>query len=110
MSTTSPDRPPSDPSFAETAMRLGGKSEEEATRTGAIDKADDEVERLFEKRRQTTASPIHRAVWDRGFPVELFEAAEAKTPADVQQVMDASLAVVERHRKAGTILDENGKT
>lgn len=91
-------------------MRLGGKSEEEATRTGAIDKADDEVERLFEKRRQTTASPIHRAVWDRGFPVDLFEAAEEKTPADVQQVMDASLAVVERHRKAGTILDENGKT
>ncbi len=91
-------------------MRLGGKSEEEATRTGAIDKADDEVERLFEKRRQTTASPIHRAVWDRGFPVELFEAAEVKTPADVQQVMDASIAVVERHRSAGTVLDENGKT
>jgi alkylation response protein AidB-like acyl-CoA dehydrogenase len=114
MSTTSP--PPrtgdtsSDPSFAETAMRLGGKSDEEATRTGAIDKADDEVERLFEKRRQTTASPVHRAVWDRGFPVELFDSAEEKTPADVQQVMDASIAVVDRYRKAGTLLDENGKT
>ena len=27
-------------SFAETAMRLGGKSEEEARRMGAVDKAD----------------------------------------------------------------------
>ncbi len=110
MSTTSPDRPSTDPSFAETAMRLGGKSDEEATRTGAIDKADDEVERLFEKRRQTTASPVHRAVWDRGFPAELFDSAEVTTPADVQQVMDASIAVVRRHRNADTLLDENGKT
>ncbi len=110
MSTTSPNRPSSDPSFAETAMRLGGKSDEEATRTGAIDKADDEVETLFEKRRQTTASPVHRAVWDRGFPVELFDSADVTTPADVQQVMDASIAVVHRHRNAGTLLDENGKT
>ncbi len=30
-------------SFAETALRLGGKSDEEATRTGAIDQADDQV-------------------------------------------------------------------
>ena len=110
MTTTAPDRPSSDPSFAETAMRLGGKSDEEAKRTGAIDKADDEVETLFEKRRQTTASPVHRAVWDRGFPVELFDSAEEKTPADVQQVMDASIAVVHRHRNAGTLLDESGKT
>lgn len=110
MSTTSPpDRPPTDPSFAETAMRLGGKSDEEAKRTGAIDRADDEVEGLFEKRRQTTASPIHRAVWDRGFPVELFEAAQEKTPADVQQVMDTSISIVHRHRNGGTLLDANGK-
>ena len=34
-------------SFAETALKLGGKSDEEARRTGAIDKADDQVEALF---------------------------------------------------------------
>ena len=31
-------------SFAETALKLGGKSEDEARRTGVIDKADDQVE------------------------------------------------------------------
>src|SRR5262245_57084499 len=36
-------------SFAETAMRLGGKSEEEARRMGAVDKADEQVESLFEQ-------------------------------------------------------------
>jgi hypothetical protein len=46
MSTsTQPDR--EQQSFAETALRLGGKTEEEARRTGALDKADDQVESLF---------------------------------------------------------------
>lgn len=113
MSTTSPppesqipsppaDQPP-DPSFAETAMKLGGKSEDEARRMGAIDRADDEVERLFQKQYQTTQSPIHRAVWDRSLPVDLFEAAHESTPPDVQQVMSHSLDVVRRHREAGTL-------
>ena len=31
-------------SFAETAMQLAGKSEEESKRTGAVDRADDQVE------------------------------------------------------------------
>ena len=49
-------------SFAETALRLGGKSVEEAIRTGAIDRADDNVEKLFQPQYQTVNSPVHRAV------------------------------------------------
>ena len=45
-------------SFAETALRMGGKSEEEAKRTGAVDKADEQVDKLF--LFQTAASPIRR--------------------------------------------------
>jgi hypothetical protein len=41
------DASPDGASFAETALRLGGKSDEEARRTGAIDKADEQVEALF---------------------------------------------------------------
>jgi alkylation response protein AidB-like acyl-CoA dehydrogenase len=96
-------------SFAETALKLGGKSEEEARRTGAIDKADDQVEGLFAARFQTVNSPVHRAVWERHLPVELFSATAAETPADVTRVMDESLAVVRRHRKSGSLLDERGK-
>jgi alkylation response protein AidB-like acyl-CoA dehydrogenase len=116
MTTTSPPpapRPPAnDPvetSFAETALKLGGKSEEEARRTGAIDRADDQVEQLFKAQYQTVNSPIHRAVWERTLPVELFEAAHESTPPDVQQVMSHSLDVVRKHRAAKTLLNAENK-
>src|SRR5215813_2521386 len=88
--------PPTGPSFAETALTLGGKSADEARRTGAIDTADDQVEALFAPQYQTANSPAHRAVWDRGVPVELFVSTPPKTPPDVQQVMDDSIAAVRR--------------
>jgi alkylation response protein AidB-like acyl-CoA dehydrogenase len=117
MTTTSPpqdtpavpaDAPP-DASFAETALKLGGKSEDEARRMGAIDRADDQVERLFQPQYQTVNSPIHRAVWDRQLPVELFEASHESTPPDVQQVMSRSLEVVRRNRSAGLLYNSEGK-
>lgn len=96
-------------SFAETALKLGGKSADEARRTGAIDAADDQVERLFARQYQTVNSPAHRAVWDRGVPAELFASAPVATPADVQAVMDASIEVVRRHRDNGTLHNAEGK-
>jgi len=56
-------------SFAAEALRLSGKSEEEARRTGAVDKADEQVESMFAAQYQTTNSPVHRAVWDRHLPL-----------------------------------------
>lgn len=96
-------------SFAETALKLGGKSEEESRRTGAIDKADDQVEALFAPQYQTNASPAHRAVWDGQVPVELFASVDPATPPHVAKVMDDSLAVVRRRREQGAILDEHRK-
>src|SRR3954462_3198013 len=85
-------------SFAETALKLGGKSDDEARRTGAIDAADDHVERLFARQYQTAQSPAPRGVGDRSVPVELFQSQAVTTPPDVQRVMDQSIAVVRRHR------------
>lgn len=96
-------------SFAETALKLGGKSEDEARRTGAIDKADDQVEALFAPQYQTTSSPIHRAVWDRGVPIELFTSEVVLPPPNVERVMNDSLGVVRRHREQKTVFDEHGK-
>ncbi len=96
-------------SFAETALKLGGKSEEEARRTGAIDRADDQVEALFAPQYQTTASPAHRAIWDREAPVDLFRSRSVEAPVEVRRVMDDSIAVVRRRRDAGTLLDGNRK-
>ncbi|MCI0335777.1 MAG: acyl-CoA dehydrogenase family protein [Planctomycetes bacterium] len=111
MPTQSPptNRPRETASFAETALTLGGKSADEARRTGAIDTADDQVEALFAPEYQTVNSPVHRAVWDRGVPVDLFTSATPQTPPEVQRVMDDSIAVVQRHKQAGTLLNDEGK-
>ena len=94
-------------SFAEVALKLGGKSADEARRTGAIDRADDQVEHLF--KFKTTASPVHRAVWDRELPAELFESKQISITADVQKVMTDSLNTVRRHRDAGSLYNADGK-
>src|SRR6478609_4964831 len=104
-----PHRPSEGASFAETALALGGKSADEARRTGAIDTADDQVEALFAPQYQTVNSPAHRAVWDRGVPIELFQSTSPVTPPDVQKVMDDSVAVVQRHKSAGTLHNDEGK-
>jgi len=96
-------------SFAETALKLGGKSEDEARRTGAIDKADDQVEALFAPQYQTVNSPVHRAIWDRSLPVELFYSQTPSAPHAVDKVMQDSLSVMRRHREADTILNAEGK-
>jgi len=96
-------------SFAETALRLGGKSEEEARRTGAVDKADEQVESLFKPQYQTVNSPIHRAVWDGKAPLELFTSPPLPAAADCDKSMQASLDLVRRHREAGTVCNEQGK-
>ncbi len=105
---TNQGSPPTE-SFAEAALKMGGKSADEARRTGAIDTADDQVEELFKPQYQTVNSPAHRAVWDRQIPVELFQSRPSQPAADVQQVMDQSIEVVMRHREGGTLLDENRK-
>ena len=95
--------------FVETALKLGGKSEDEARRTGAVDRADEQVERLYEVRRQTTASPIHRAVWDAELPIDQFVAPPITVAAAAQRVMADSIAVVERRRLQGELFGEDGK-
>ncbi len=107
MSTATPTH--RDQSFAETALRLGGKTEEEARRMGAVDKADEQVEALFEQRYQTSHSPIHQAVWDRKVPFELFAPPALPDYAPCDVAMNKAYDVVLRRRAAGQMLDENGK-
>ncbi len=96
-------------SFAEAAMKLGGKSEDEARRMGAVDRADAQVEAMFAARYQTVNSPIHKAIWDAQVDPKLFTGETAEPTIDVQKVIVNSLDVVRRHRAAGTLLDEHQK-
>jgi alkylation response protein AidB-like acyl-CoA dehydrogenase len=100
----------SDETFVETSLKLGGKSAEEARTTGAMDRADEQLESFFDARYQTSASPIHRAVWERTFPLDLFLPAPPATPTPAcQRTMDESLAIIRRHIANGTLLNEHGK-
>jgi alkylation response protein AidB-like acyl-CoA dehydrogenase len=95
--------------FVETALKLGGASEEEAKKTGALDRADEQVEDLFAPKYQTSGSPAHRAVWDKEFPVELFAGQNCDASPEAQQVMQKSIDVVRRRRKEGTLMNERHK-
>jgi alkylation response protein AidB-like acyl-CoA dehydrogenase len=97
------------PSFVETALNLSGKSEEEVRTTGALDRADDQVEELFATKYQTACSPIHRAIWNDEFPVDLFVAKETSVAPKIEKVMQNSLNVVSRRQQNGTLLDANEK-
>src|SRR5262245_30985774 len=99
---------PQGQTFVEVALTLGGKSEEEARKTGKLDRADEQVEALFAPRYQTANSPVHRAVWDE-LPVDLFLPMPPTVPASCQRVMSESIAIVARHRSAGTLFDANRK-
>jgi alkylation response protein AidB-like acyl-CoA dehydrogenase len=107
MSTTTTKPENEVQSFAEAALRLSGKTEEEARRTGALDKADDQVDTLF--RYQTVNSPVHKAVWENRVPLELFMPPSLPASAPCDAAMDRSLEVVRRRRQENSLFDERGK-
>ena len=98
-----------DSNFVETALKLSGKSEEEARKTGAIDRADEQVEALFAEKYRTEGSPAHKAVWGDSFPIELFVPNEAPTPPGCDQVMEKSIDVIRSHIEDGTAYSDQGK-
>ncbi|MBV9123430.1 MAG: acyl-CoA/acyl-ACP dehydrogenase [Planctomycetes bacterium] len=107
---TSPSKTePGRQSFAEEALRLSGKTEEEARRTGAVDRADEQVETLFAPQYQTMNSPVHKAVWERQVPLELFSPPPLPESAPCDAAMKRSLEIVRRHRESDTLFDEQGK-
>src|SRR5262249_41966816 len=96
-------------SFAETALRLSGKSDDEARRTGAVDTADEQVESLFAARFQTPNSPIHKAVWESEVPLDLFQPAQLPASLPCDAAMERCVAIIRRRRETDTLFDANGK-
>ena len=96
-------REPETQTFVEAALKLGGKSEEEARTTGTVDRADDQVDALFAARYQTANSPAHRVVWDREAPIDLFSPKPPVTSPASEKIMQRSLEAV-RATAQGTLL------
>ena len=106
--TAASPRQPEKASFAETALKLGGKSDEEARRTGAIDKADDQVEALFAAAvsdRRPARSIARCGTAD--CRSNCSSASTPATPPAVTKVMEDSLAVVRRHRAGRHAADDD---
>ena len=87
-------------SFAETALRLGGKGEDEVRRLGAVDRADEQVETLYAERRRTEGSPVHRAVWDAGSRWTYSSRRHWPSSAPCDAAMQKSLEVVKQRRES----------
>src|SRR4051812_14143642 len=104
--STPPER---EASFAETALRLSGKSEEEARRTGAVDKADDQVESLFAPQYQTVNSPVHKAIWEGSIPLELFSPPPLPATAPCDAAMQSCLDILRKRRAEGRLYNEQAK-
>ena len=102
-------REPETQTFVEAALKLGGKSEEEARTTGTVDRADDQVDALFAARYQTANSPAHRIVWDRVASLDLFSPQPPATSAASEKIMERSLEAVRRNRERGTLYGTDGK-
>src|SRR5438094_2693522 len=92
-------------SFAEEALRLSGKSEEEVRRAGDVDKADEQVESMFASQYQTANSPVHRAVWDWHIPMELFAPTALPAQANCDAAMSRCLEIVRRRRLGNNLID-----
>jgi alkylation response protein AidB-like acyl-CoA dehydrogenase len=100
---------PETQTFVEMALKLGGKGEDEASKIGAIDRADNQLEALFATRYRTVNSPVHRAVWDHQFPAELFIPEPPRPSPECRMTMDESLKVARRHRDDSTLFGPDGK-
>ncbi len=100
---------PETQTFVEAAFKLGGKSEEEARKTGKVDRVDDQVDALFAARYQTANSPVHRAVWDHAMPTELFMPEPAVASPACERTMRLSLEAVSRHRAQQTLYGPDSK-
>src|SRR5258708_5271234 len=101
------DREPE--TFVETALKLAGKSAEEARTTGTLDRADEQVEKLFALKYQTTGSPVYRAVWDDELPGDAFVAKDRLADPATHALMQQSLDIVSERRNEKTLLDAQGK-
>ena len=98
-------REPETQTFVEAALKLGGKSEEEARTTGTVDRADDQVDALFAARYQTANSPAHRVVWDREAADRACSCPQppATSPAS-ERIMQRSLEAVTPQPRAGHLV------
>lgn len=91
-------------SFAETALEVAGKTQEEAQRTGKIDQADDNVEEFF--KLKTSDGPAHRAIWAKE-KMSAFKGEEVSI--ENKSNLQCCLDLLNIRKNSNTLYDETGK-
>jgi len=94
--------------LAEDVLRDAGKSEEEVSRTGAVNRADSETEELYGERGRTSGSPVHRAIW-RKAGLRHFAPGKVAQNVDIDRTVHYSIDALRAAEVNGTLYDANGK-
>lgn len=96
---------PHDRSFPETGLPQHDTSDQEVDRA---DLAGDERNKHFPPQYQSAASPVHRAVWERRVPIELFATASQAAAPAAAEAMERSLQLVRQARHAQSLYGPDG--
>lgn len=94
--------PQVDENLTEEVLKDAGKGDDEIESTGKMDRADDETEKFFGPEYRTVNSPVHKVFWESLAP-QAFIPNESPKEQRVRSAIIRSIAVVQHHRKAGTL-------
>ncbi len=97
-----------DEGILERTARAFGTNAKEAQQLGAVDRADRGVELTFQEGRRTEDSPASKALWGKA-SYDLFASQATRFTPEQEVFMQNCLDTVRGHKRAGTLLDENGK-
>lgn len=91
-------------------MKLGGRATRKLGRRGLLTGPKIRLKRCIWRRRGRLEDLFIAQIWDETFPTELFATQRISAGVEVRKVMEASIDVVQTHRKgAGTLLNSEGK-
>ncbi|MDD2942816.1 MAG: acyl-CoA/acyl-ACP dehydrogenase [bacterium] len=101
-----------DKGFLEVAAKISGAGEQalaEAKDLDQVENADIDTEKTFASGRRSSDSAVHRAVFGRKFPLELFDVPQTAPDAELKKAMDKCVAVLKEHKNKGTLFDHEIK-
>lgn len=100
-----PRIPGKDDNLTEDILRHGGKGDKEIEAMGELDRGEELFEETLDPKFRTVNSGVHRAIWDGKTPLDLFVVPTItdEVRPDYLDKMDECVAIVKRHRDAGTL-------
>lgn len=96
-------------SVTEEVLQQAGKSSEEVSSVGTIERAEEGDDQNFEDRFRTANSPAHLAVWGNTAYLQLFQPQPGSVNAALPARLEEGIAFVKDKLAAGTLFGEDGR-